>query len=271
MPQSERTQFPIRRRNSTSKQYSHLPVQRASRGVNNKIQSNSTVALSFSTPTGDDGLAADGVDQSNSTTISPEVASTNTVACMNATDACFEGSEYRKLMTTYKGGNGSSGIMFNLVARNKLVMVSLDIHTDRTDSFPVEIWSRNGSFVDYICDSSSWVLVIKTEVQGAGSNTGTSVKIPPLVVDTDDVRAFYVYLPTQDLRYSDIDQLMGSVYGKNDDLEIQVGAGLIKHFSGTAEGRLFNGAFTYFLLPPGTELLTATAIISITGKVSLKQ
>ena len=149
--------------------------------------------------------------------------------------------------TTYKGGNGSYGCIFDIVAKNAIVITSLDIHTRLTKSTLVTVnTSKGGQDVK----SQSWgVPIFNAKVDGQGTSKRTSLPkelFTAIYLMPGDVQAFYVTLDSPDLRYTN-GISVGRSYASNDDLSIMEGTGVGSYndFSKLITPRVFNGVVHY--------------------------
>ncbi|MEM7187739.1 MAG: hypothetical protein AAF466_13890, partial [Bacteroidota bacterium] len=68
---------------------------------------------------------------------------------------CTPGS----LETTFAGGNGNFGNMFDMNALTDLTIDSFDIHGDTGATFDVEVYAKSGTYVGFETDPGAWTLI----------------------------------------------------------------------------------------------------------------
>jgi len=200
----------------------------------------------------------------------------------------------KSLETTMKGGNGSYGIMFNIVAKHTLVVTTLSIHTDMVTNVNVTVYSKPGSYVGAELPNSldpiraqeeeinGWREVSPSQVlKGRGYQNPTELSsdlFDAITVRADDTQAFYITMETPDLRYTDSpltasntriennNQRGANVYVSNVDLEIEVGSGIgeaypVQEQSSIYPQRIFNGLVHYNVEEERTNTPTANPTI----------
>jgi len=170
------------------------------------------------------------------------------------------GSE--ELITTFAGGNGQAGNMFDIVARKTIDITSLDIHTVSTNTVNVEVWTRSGSHVGHeAAGSSGWSKVVDTAVLGQGMGNRTPLPLDsfshPIRVQAGATQAMYVTLTTPDIRYSENEP--GAVFAGNGDLDLLVGIGIKYPWGDVFSPRAFNGVVQYQIVePPDSPTMSPT-------------
>ena len=53
---------------------------------------------------------------------------------------------------------GANGAMFDVTAKTNITITQLQIHTSSKKHENIEVWSRDGSYVNYENDSSGWYM-----------------------------------------------------------------------------------------------------------------
>jgi len=161
--------------------------------------------------------------------------------------------------TSYAGGNGGRGAMFDVFAKGEMpgfggiVVTSIDFHTDSTsDDIGVRVYTCQGSFMNHAYDSKAWKLVADTKVTGRGPFKKTGIVesvFDQVYIPAEQVQAFYVSLDRPNLLYSDVPEtvVVRKVWSQSEDVEVTVGAGLgySMEFTGLQEPRLWNGSIRY--------------------------
>eukprot|EP00592_Proboscia_alata_P028718 CAMPEP_0194447672 /NCGR_PEP_ID=MMETSP0176-20130528/129142_1 /TAXON_ID=216777 /ORGANISM="Proboscia alata, Strain PI-D3" /LENGTH=684 /DNA_ID=CAMNT_0039274555 /DNA_START=965 /DNA_END=3019 /DNA_ORIENTATION=- len=153
---------------------------------------------------------------------------------------------------TFEGGNGGSGVMFDIFAKKDITIQTFDIHVAVKSEISVEVYTKKGTFVGHEYNPASWIsqLLFSADVVGNGPKQATSlpeIYFTTVQIKAGDVQAFYVTLKTGAIVYSN-----GNGSGKNDefrsndDLRITEGAGLAQYkFAKIFSPRVFNGNVYY--------------------------
>lgn len=165
------------------------------------------------------------------------------------------------IRTTYAGGNGNSGIMFNVVAVQPLTITFFD-GVFAGDSGWAYIYHRSGSYIGFETNAGAWTLADSAWVVNSGP--GTPTRIPIYVnraMNTGDTVAFYI---SGDGAGLGVDYTNGtaqnSVYVQDFYLKVHEGRGMSTPlFSTSATPRVFNGNIYY--CPPNMypcQMMTTT-------------
>jgi hypothetical protein len=204
----------------------------------------------------------------------------------------------KELSTTYVGGNGGYGIMFDIAALQPITIQTLAIHARSTNSgtninnnkeMEVSVWtltSGEGSYVGHEYNlTTDWKCIVTCSVVGAGIGNPTIIPeelFPDIYTAAGHVRAFYISLPTPDLLYTTTSNDTYFI-ALNDDLQIINGVGVSSnhstitgsfgsssHLSSSSQqptyyhpNRAFNGAIKYIL--QGTTESKSTSISTTIG------
>lgn len=85
----------------------------------------------------------------------------------------------RQLTTTFEGGNGSNGNMFDLVPKTKVMITAFDVNSSASTgtSFTVYVYYRTGTSFGYETNSSAWTLLASKTVTSVGSGLPTHVDL----------------------------------------------------------------------------------------------
>jgi hypothetical protein len=151
------------------------------------------------------------------------------------------------LTTTFAGGNGQSGNMFDIVATTNLTITSFDIHIGATSTQTVEIYTKTGSHVGFETNASAWTLLATTTVTGAGIGNPTALpaNLVNVPIAAGNTQSFYVTLSTStSIDYSN-GTAVGNVLASNADLTVLEGVGKAYPFGGTFSTRNWNGTVRY--------------------------
>lgn len=158
-----------------------------------------------------------------------------------------------QLLTTYSGGNGSYGAMFDLKAKRRIVLRGIDIHVRTTKEVKVELYTKNGSYLGNEQSPNAWSPVCNCEVKGNGMFKRTSLPnecFNQISILPGNTIGFYVTLSSLDLRYTnEMDIPSGGVFVENNDVLITVGSGVgsypLSKSSIVYSNRIINGSFKY--------------------------
>jgi len=128
------------------------------------------------------------VDTGN--TITPTVFNTTTYYV----ESTSGGGNVAPLTTTFAGGNGFDGNMFDIEAINQVTITSFDGNFLNT-SGTAEIWYRVGSYLGFELDSAGWTHIGSAFLASTnGNGVGTPIPIPVnITIPVGQKYAFYVH------------------------------------------------------------------------------
>jgi hypothetical protein len=172
---------------------------------------------------------------SGDTVVTPVIAATTTfyVESMN--------SQASSITTTYDGGNGCMGAMFDIAPVANITIDSIAVNIGSTVAETVRIALIPVSYVGFETNSAAWTQVTVQNVVGQGAGNPTMVPIPSgLQLMAGQSYGIYVTLTATNLDYT-----TGSQIFSNGDMTITTGAGLCSPFGGVNPGRIFNGSLYY--------------------------
>lgn len=162
------------------------------------------------------------------------------------------GHHQRRLETTFDGGFGQDGIMFNVLPKEAIAVNGFDLHLIDTNETSVRIYTKEGSFAGSENQPEKWTLVANTTVVGSGINLATRVvldKEATLHLTKDTLRAFYIDVASSNgrgLRYTRGSETTSTPSSSsNEDLIIFQGVGVSSNFGSTFPNRVWNGALHY--------------------------
>lgn len=187
----------------------------------------------------------------------------NGMATINATDLLLSVDEAcgwtatvggaptpQTLETTFVGGNGNFGNMFDMNALTDVTVQSFDINGDVGAIFDVEVYAKSGTYVGSETDPGAWTLI--GTAPGVVSN-GDGVATPlglalGYAMAAGETHAFYV-TPTDftsgGFNYTN-GNAVGDVFASDANIEFLEGAGSGYPFNGTLfSPRVFNGNIIY--------------------------
>jgi hypothetical protein len=164
-------------------------------------------------------------------------------------------------ITTFAGGNRQDGNMFDVVAKNGLIITGFEcnIANDSDGVAVIQIFYKTGSYVGSETDPSAWTLLGTDTVTGvAPTGTPTLLNVPiNIPVVAWQTVAFYITISANttidNLEYTN-GPAKGNIAAENSDILILQGIGKQYPFGATfpATGngsRIFNGIVHYCLSP----------------------
>jgi hypothetical protein len=151
------------------------------------------------------------------------------------------------LTTTFAGGNGQSGNMFDVGAILPVVVTGFDINL--TGTADIEIYTLNfpnTSYLPSINTAGDWTLAGSAAgVVGAGAGVPTTVPITLAVpINPGEIQAFYVTTTNGTLAYTN-GTAAGALFASNSDIEFFEGSGVAYPFTANFIPRVFNGNIYY--------------------------
>jgi hypothetical protein len=151
------------------------------------------------------------------------------------------------IRTTYAGGNGNSGIMFNLVAAQALTITFFDA-VFAGDSGWAYIFHKSGTFVGSETNAGAWTLADSVWIDS--TTIGQPVRIPIYVgyaMNTGDTCGFYISGDgiTLSVDYTN-GTAVNNVYAQDLFIKVLEGRGMSTPlFNTSAMPRVFNGNVYY--------------------------
>ncbi|VEU42651.1 unnamed protein product [Pseudo-nitzschia multistriata] len=159
-----------------------------------------------------------------------------------------ERSGGRRLETTFDGGSGQDGVMFDVLPKHDLDMDGFDLHLIDSDTVCVHVYTKEGPFTGSENKRDDWILLAKMNVKGKGINVATKVLLDHSDVITlkkDKLQAFYIFIENgRGLRYTE-GHGTGNPVRSDDNLTIFEGVGVASQFGSIFQSRVWNGALHY--------------------------
>jgi len=148
------------------------------------------------------------------------------------------------LQTTFSGGNGSNGNMFDIIAINEIIITSFDGNLI-AGTRDIHIYYKSGTYAGYESNAAAWTFVGTESVTSFGAGSSTPIPIPlNVTIPAGQRYAFYIH--TEDLKYTN-GTAAGNVYASDANLQFLEGCGkggdLFSLF--TFPTRIFNGVIYY--------------------------
>jgi len=164
------------------------------------------------------------------------------------------------LSTTFAGGNGQSGNMFDVTAKDDVRVHGFTISTSGVDPFEtlaVDVYMRNGSYVGFEDQMWEWTYVGTDYRSGSSIFASSSFNIEVGGIDLQEGQdyAFYVHVASNHLGHS-LNYTNGANTYENTDLILETGVGKSSAvFTGsTFTPRTWNGTVWYTVDRPRLEV-----------------
>jgi hypothetical protein len=151
-----------------------------------------------------------------------------------------------ELTTTFAGGNGQSGNMFDVRSTTRAITIEgFDVNLI-AGTHTVEIYYKAGSYVGFDTNAAAWTLAASVpNVTSVEIDTPTSVPVTlSIVIPAGQTYAFYVTTTTGSMRYTN-GTTEGAPYASDTYIVIHEGLGKAYPFSSSFTPRVFNGNVYY--------------------------
>jgi hypothetical protein len=157
------------------------------------------------------------------------------------------GSAQMSLSTTYVGGNGQEGNMWDMTASGGADVLVLSFDANLTNSGTVEIWYRTDPIAGHTGSSAGWIQVGSTSVTGLGAGNPTPIPIPiNITIPAGQTYGWYLH-NSGSVTYTN-GTSVGMVYASDTYLSILEGYGGT-YFALTYSPRVWNGTVYYEVGP----------------------
>lgn len=144
------------------------------------------------------------------------------------------------LVTSYAGGNGCDGAMFDVVPTVNMRIDSFACNIGSTVSESVAVFYRTGTYVGNETNNAAWTLLGSVNVTGAGAGNPTLIPLGGIQMNAGQTYGIYMTLVSANMDYTN-----GSQSFTNTDVTINTGAGLCAPFATVNAGRIWNGELYY--------------------------
>ncbi|MEM7453380.1 MAG: PEP-CTERM sorting domain-containing protein [Planctomycetota bacterium] len=156
------------------------------------------------------------------------------------------------LTTTFAGGNGQSGNMFDVVVLNVMgVQVEqLDLNLD-PGTWDLELWYMDGSpYAGNETNAAAWTLVDTIAgVVSSGGGVGTAWDHADFALSGGATSSIYVTVTNGTAINYTNGTLEGSVLAADSNIQILEGTGNVYQFGTQFRPRNWNGTLTYSVIP----------------------
>ena len=172
------------------------------------------------------------------------------------------------LSTTFAGGNGNAGNMFDITAINSIVISAFEGHI--TGNGYIKIYYKAGTFAGSETTPSAWTLADSAMVTSAGAGVPTYINIPMSIsISAGQTYGFYFTGNNTGATVAYTNgTTQGAVYSSNTDLEILEGVGNSYPFGGTFTPRIWNGIVHYCdsgSAPPPIAMFKSNSLVLCVG------
>lgn len=161
----------------------------------------------------------------------------------------------QSLTTTFAGGNGQSGNMFDIVATQSVTINSFDVNL-APGTYNLEVYrvTAGGTYVGSEANASAWTLIgSATGVVSTASNVPTPL---PITINTpipaSTTMGFYVTIAGAGTMNYTNGTTVGAVYVQDAFIQFLEGAGIAYPYAGTFQPRIWNGNIYYTPTGGGT-------------------
>jgi hypothetical protein len=216
-------------------------------GTNGTVNATSSVGSIVNWYT--DPTAGTYLGTGNAFVVSPGTTTTYYAEASNAVSG--------SLSSTFAGGNGQSGAMFDIVALKTFSPNTFNVAMFSTYTSTFSIYYRVGTMSGHQTIPGDWTLLQSYPSAGPASSFALTLTSPP-VLTAGQTYGFYI-VSNQTVAYTTTGVPVGSVFSSNADLQILSGNGIPGLFGGTFAPRMLN--FTLDYSAPGCVSATRTAAV----------
>lgn len=162
--------------------------------------------------------------------------------------ACLSGTlSAATLTTTYAGGNGEDGVMFDIKALVDTTITGFTHHLDGLGTvLTIEIYEKTGTHVGSENISGNWTLYGSATVTSLGPGVGTPIPISlniPILAGAS--HSFYITTTSSVNSNYTNGTAVGNVYVADGVIQILEGTGKDYPFLSSYTPRVWNGTVTY--------------------------
>jgi len=152
------------------------------------------------------------------------------------------------LQTTFAGGNGQNGNMFDIVAISPITVTTLDCSIAAGVSTNIAVYTHTGTVGATTGTAGAWTLIGNANVVSAGTNVPTPIPLPlNVTIAAGATQAFYVTCTNGSIVAYTNGTAVGNTLAQNADLRVLEGYGVVYPFAGTFSPRNYNGIIHYQL------------------------
>ena len=148
------------------------------------------------------------------------------------------------------GARGGQGTMFYIKTKRAVRITGFDIYSQtRSDSDPVQVYTRRGKYNGNIHSSTGWELVYQNSATRLlGDSTPTHLSISSVTVPANTFQSFFIWTKKNNIKYR-TGTSEGNVWSNDNNLILYEGIGKSTKFSGNNNNverpRIFRGSIKY--------------------------
>merc|ERR1712226_71407 len=154
-----------------------------------------------------------------------------------------------QLETTYAGGNGQAGNMFDIKALSNIVIREIDIHVGDTNSHAGLVYTKEGSWRGFAKNPGAWIEIgsgFTVEGQGEGKPSSLPPNaFAPISISAGETKGIYITLVSPAIRYTFEGGSSTQIVASDSNLQIFKGVGKRFKFQKNFANRVWNGALRY--------------------------
>ncbi|KAG7347165.1 M6 family metalloprotease domain containing protein [Nitzschia inconspicua] len=156
----------------------------------------------------------------------------------------------QRLSTTFIGGNGAAGNMFDVFAKKTIVLRLLYLHLNVQGPVSVEVWTRTGTHVSFESKPWLWQRRVVVSVDGRGRGKKTMLDVGGIQLNANTRYSFYIMILNGRMRYTNGNRV-GRAVNENSDCIVYEGVGLSVPFHNVFSPRIWNGDLHYDVISSG--------------------
>lgn len=150
----------------------------------------------------------------------------------------------QRLSTTFLGGNGAAGNMFDVFAKKTIVLQMMHLHLNESGPAVVELWTRTGTHKSFESKPWLWQRRVVAPVNGNGRGKKTLLDVGGIKLNANTRYSFYIVMLEGKLRYTNGEKV-GRKVSENSDCTVFEGIGLSTPFHNIFSPRIWNGDLLY--------------------------
>ncbi|PLW92998.1 MAG: hypothetical protein C0592_07800, partial [Marinilabiliales bacterium] len=162
------------------------------------------------------------------------------------------------LTTTFAGGNGSDGNMFDVevIGGQDITLDSIAFNINNTGPTNVVVYYKMGTYVGFNTDPLPWTMLDSLTVDAQGAGNPTFINTTDLVLPADSIIGMYVTTTGEGCDYSN-----GANTYADANLQITTGHGGGYPFNLTFNPRSWNGTLYYTEAPCNSDRVLVTVTV----------
>ena len=169
------------------------------------------------------------------------------------------------ITTTFAGGNGQSGNMFDVdILGQDLIFTGFDLNLD-SGTWDLEVYTRLGGYSGFQNSSVGWDLIHNSTLVSAGDGNASFLDISDTLFNSNSTYGLYITVTNgSGMNYTNGNS-EGSVYVSDSFLQIKQGLGKSYAFSSSFSPRVWNGTIHYTTTDVSGPSVFGLLIVSLIG------